>query len=398
MVDTERKAEQQHLDVLYARLDELRVRASGRWTGAPAAAAGTPPARSERDAFAGLYAGRLAQLRSVEERLCFGRLDLRGGERRYIGRLGLSDDERHEQLLVDWRAPAARAVLPGHRGAPGRRGPAPAPAAPSGRAVTGIDDEVLDLDADDADRDGPDAGRRGRADGGARRARTGRMRDIVATIQAEQDRVIRSAAAGVLVVQGGPGTGKTAVALHRAAYLLYTHREQLAAARRAGRRPEPDVPALHRAGAAVARRDRRRAASRSGGSYPGVDAAPDDDPEVAAVKGDLRMAERAAPARSGDRQRVPAAPVALASAARPAALRPPATSRRRADRAPGAPASRTTRPAGRRSSRDGCSATLAAQLAAAPAVDRWPRSGADLLGRAARARDVRRELTAAGRR
>ena len=79
------------------------------------------------------------------------------------------------------------------------------------------------------------------------------MRDIVATIQAEQDEAIRADLTGVLVVAGGPGTGKTAVALHRAAYLLYTYRKRLGDAGRAARRPEPDLPALHRRGAPVAR-------------------------------------------------------------------------------------------------------------------------------------------------
>ncbi len=85
------------------------------------------------------------------------------------------------------------------------------------------------------------------------RARTGQMRDIVATIQAEQDAIIRAPIDTCLVVQGGPGTGKTAVGLHRAAFLLYEHRDASRARRRARRRPEPRVPALHLAGAAVAR-------------------------------------------------------------------------------------------------------------------------------------------------
>ena len=84
------------------------------------------------------------------------------------------------------------------------------------------------------------------------RARTGRMGDIVATIQGEQDRIIRNPLAGVLLVQGGPGTGKTAVALHRAAYLLFTHRATLGAPRRPGGRTEPAVPELHRERPAVA--------------------------------------------------------------------------------------------------------------------------------------------------
>ena len=87
------------------------------------------------------------------------------------------------------------------------------------------------------------------------RARTGQMRDIVATIQAEQDAIIRAPLERCLVVQGGPGTGKTAVGLHRAAFLLYEHRDAARARRRARRRSEPGVPPLHQPGAPVARRD-----------------------------------------------------------------------------------------------------------------------------------------------
>jgi len=80
VVDTERKAEQEHLDVLYARLDELRLRSEHALDSVRRQpTAGTPAARSERDAFVALHAARLSQLRSVEERLCFGRLDLLGG-------------------------------------------------------------------------------------------------------------------------------------------------------------------------------------------------------------------------------------------------------------------------------------------------------------------------------
>ena len=98
------------------------------------------------------------------------------------------------------------------------------------------------------------------------RARTGQMRDIVATIQGEQDAIIRAPLETCLVVQGGPGTGKTAVGLHRAAFLLYEHRARLARGGVLVVGPEPGVPALHQPGAPVARRDvghpddRRRAA------------------------------------------------------------------------------------------------------------------------------------------
>ena len=226
-LERERRAEQRHVDVLYERLDELRgasERALDRARRAPTA--GTPAARSERDAFATLHARRLSQLRGVEDRLCFGRLDLLGGERRYVGRIGLADDE-HRQLLVDWRAPAAepfyRATAVAPEGVVRRRH-----LSTTARTVTGVEDEILDLDAFDADRDGPSVAGEGSLLLALGEARTGHMRDIVATIQAEQDRVVRAAAAGVLVVEGGPGTGKTAVALHRTAYLLYTLRDRIA--------------------------------------------------------------------------------------------------------------------------------------------------------------------------
>src|SRR5580693_5949891 len=95
-----------------------------------------------------------------------------------------------------------------------------------GRTVVGVDDEVLDLNAADPSRR---EGLTGESSllAALNASRTGQMRDIIETIQAEQDWIIRSELSGVLVVQGGPGTGKTAVALHRAAYLLYTYRRQL---------------------------------------------------------------------------------------------------------------------------------------------------------------------------
>ena len=110
--------EQSYVDRLYARLDVLRARTAAELANVRRSGpSGTHQNRSERDAFAGLHEQRLAQLEAVEDRLAFGRLDLRDGARRYIGRLGLSDDEQ-TQLLVDWRAPAARDVLPGDRRLP----------------------------------------------------------------------------------------------------------------------------------------------------------------------------------------------------------------------------------------------------------------------------------------
>ncbi|SEJ47297.1 HelD family protein [Demequina mangrovi] len=218
--------EQEVVDGLYSRLDELRDEADDRLAAIrKEGPSGSPQNRSERDAFATLYEDRISQLDAVEDRLCFGRLDLRDGERFYVGRIGLSDAE-HVPLLTDWRAPAARAFYSATAANPGevvnRRH-----LTTLGRRVTAVEDDVLDVDA--LREMGADTALAGEgallAALGARR--TGRMGDIVATIQAEQDAVIRAPMAGALVVQGGPGSGKTAVALHRAAFLLYHHREQL---------------------------------------------------------------------------------------------------------------------------------------------------------------------------
>ena len=230
ILESELGLEQTQLDLLYARLDELTLEAEAALAQTQlSSTTGTPAARMERDAFATLYGDRLASLRAVADRLCFGRLDPVSGPRSYVGRIGLPSAEG-ARLMLDWRAPGAQAFYRA------------TPAFPDGvlrrrhlvtadRLVTGIEDEVLDLDA---------FGRSDLAtetvvgDGALLLAlnatRSGRMRDIVATIQAEQDRIIRAPLPGVLVVQGGPGTGKTAVALHRTAFLLYAHRDRIASA------------------------------------------------------------------------------------------------------------------------------------------------------------------------
>src|SRR6266498_4035966 len=301
-VKTELEYEQAYVSMLYERLDTLRVRAAERVAQVLGRAefGGTYQGRLERDALVTRYRDRLAQLWSAETGLCFGRLDLADGTRRYIGRLGLADDDR-ESLLVDWRAPAAR---PFYRATP---------ADPSGvvrrrhlrtkgRIVVDFEDDVLDLDAlSDDER----SGLSGEAAllAALNASRTGRMGDIVATIQAEQDRIIRSDLRGILVVEGGPGTGKTAVALHRAAYLLYTHRERLA--RRGvlvvGPNPtflryiEQVLPSLGETGVLLATTDEL---------YPGVTATATEPPETAALKGSERMAGILA-AAVADRRRLP---------------------------------------------------------------------------------------------
>lgn len=226
---TELATEQRVVDRLYARLDELRDRARDRLASVQKEGpSGSPQNRSERDAFATLWSDRAAQLEAVEDRLVFGRLDLDdtaspdGAKVRYVGRIGITDDDQ-QSLLSDWRAPAsepfyqATAIEP--NGVRRRRHLITA-----GRRVVGVEDELLDLDH--ADEAGNLTGEGALLASLAQR-RTGRMHDIVATIQAEQDKIIRADLSGALVVQGGPGTGKTAVALHRAAYLLYAHRKTL---------------------------------------------------------------------------------------------------------------------------------------------------------------------------
>jgi DNA helicase IV len=303
----ELEQEQAYVDMLYRRLDTLRERARAELERALGLdGGGNVQARVDRDAFVARHSGRLAQLAAAEHGLCFGRLDRADGSRLYIGRLGLLDEDR-EPLLVDWRAPAAqpfyRATWAKPDGVVRRRH-----LRTRGREVLGIEDDVLDLGSlSDAERDGlsGEAALLAALTAG----RTGRMSDIVATIQAEQDRVIRSGLAGVLVVQGGPGTGKTAVALHRAAYLLYTHRQRLS--RRGvlvvGPNPtflryiEQVLPSLGETDVLL---------STVGGLFPGVEATAAERLEVAALKGDLRMVEVLAAAVT-DRQRLPEADVVV---------------------------------------------------------------------------------------
>ena len=300
-------AEQAEVDRLYGRLDELRRRTAADLAEVRrTVATGTHQSRSERDAFAVLYESRLAQLWAVEDRLCFGRLDLTGAEHLYVGRIGLADDDQ-SRMLVDWRASAAQPFYQATAASPGdvvRRRHLVTRA----RTVTAVEDDVLDLSGM-TEEDRATLSGEGALLAAVTAQRTGRMGDIVATIQAEQDRIIRADPGGVLVVQGGPGTGKTAVALHRAAYLLYTFRERLA---RSGvlvvgpspvflRYIERVLPSLGETGVVML---------TAGQLLPGVDATAADEPEVARLKGDLRMADAVAAAISS-RQRVPRGPQRL---------------------------------------------------------------------------------------
>ncbi|MFF7357120.1 MULTISPECIES: HelD family protein [Streptomyces] len=170
----------------------------------------------EREVVAGRLAGEVRRLRGAEEGLVFGRIDLADGTVLRIGRLGLHRDADELPLLVDWRAEAARPfyeATPVHPMGLRRRRHLRL----TGRTVVGVSDELLDGSAptgQDVVGDGPLMAT-------LQERRTGRMGAAVATLQAEQDAIVRSPHRGVTVVQGGPGTGKTVVALHRAAYVLY---------------------------------------------------------------------------------------------------------------------------------------------------------------------------------
>ncbi|GAA4922128.1 AAA family ATPase [Stackebrandtia albiflava] len=297
-------AEQRYVSMLYSRLDDLRERLSARRDTARMEEDETPGRLTHRDNLTALYNRRLRQLDAVENGLCFGRLDT-ADTHRYIGRIGIFDTAR-EPLLIDWRADAARPFYTATAARPGdvtrRRH-----IRTTGRRVTELTDEVLDLAA-------PQDGRRTIAGEAALLAaleseRTGRMRDIVETIQGEQDEIIRDGLDGVLIVEGGPGTGKTAVALHRAAYLLYEHRARLAS--RGVLLIGPNQTFLDYISEVLPGLAETDVLLRTVGTlYPGVTADRAENPEAVAVKGDVRMIEVMA-AAVADRQRLPVEPVEM---------------------------------------------------------------------------------------
>jgi DNA helicase IV len=237
-------AEQAYIDYAYecleaSRRDAWKIRQLHEGT-----LGGTFQARYERDVFDEALVNRLTQLELGNAALVFGRIDRHAEgpdaiESFHIGRLAVAD-ERREPVVVDWRAPVAepfyRATGRETMGLARRRH-----FAVEGRKLLGIEDELFGeghlgigddeglIDEDTGAATGlqqPGTGLRGYSTllAALERGRTGQLGDIVATIQGEQDAIIRSPQHGVLVVQGGPGTGKTVVALHRAAYLLYTYR------------------------------------------------------------------------------------------------------------------------------------------------------------------------------
>jgi DNA helicase IV len=299
--------EQDHLDRALAALDAMRDDARSMLGGVlDIGRGGTLQSRTERDIVVNTALLRLQQLDIGDQALCFGRIDTAGdeesaGESFHIGRVAVSDAEL-EPLVVDWRAPIAepfyRATGIEPLGLARRRH-----LQVRHREVLGVEDEYFNR-VDGSEPDGgqvaPASGdglvENGLALGGPGallaamgEARTGQMGDIVATIQREQDEIIRSPLPGLLLVQGGPGTGKTAVALHRAAYLLYTHRFPL---ERQGvlvvgpnplflRYIEQVLPSLGETGVTL---------STISGLVSSIEVRGSDPDDVAALKGDARMA------------------------------------------------------------------------------------------------------------
>ena len=304
-------AEQAYIDNAYRSLERSREEATRLRSMVEVGKGGTEQARWEREMIEGNIAQRLASLQLGDASLVFGRIDRtrgEGGDSYYIGRLAVSDETR-EPLVVDWRAPVAepfyRATGRQPMGLVRRRH-----FSTRGRQLLAIEDELFGESAGllGGELTIVDDGREIRGQStliaALEEARTGRLSDIVATIQGEQDEIIRAELPGVLVVQGGPGTGKTVVALHRAAYLLYTHRFPLEGQGVLVIGPnrlflgyiEQVLPSLGEAGVELA-----VLADLLDGTHP-LDIEGRDHPTTARVKGDLRMAKVLAQAVH-DRQR-----------------------------------------------------------------------------------------------
>jgi DNA helicase IV len=340
-VEPEQQAEQEFVDMAYARLDAMRSDANSMMEGVlDLGRGGTFQSRTERDVIVRTSLARLEQLDIGDQALTFGRIDRVVGdgpdaagagdgspatETFHIGRLAIHSAD-HEPLVVDWRAPIAepfyRATGRDPQGLVLRRH-----LALEGRRVVGVEDERFGIPGGPGPDDGAvDPGEGPHVTGelivgdlpiggpaallaALDRARSGRMTDIVSTIQREQDEIIRAPLSGVLVVQGGPGTGKTAVALHRAAYLLYTHRFPL---ERQGvlvvgpnplflRYIEQVLPSLGETGVTL---------STVSGLVPEVRIRENGPVDVARLKGDARMAKVVARAVR-TRQRALAVDVAI---------------------------------------------------------------------------------------
>jgi DNA helicase IV len=316
-------AEQQHVDRVYDRVAEAarsasRIAVEGHQRGQAQNVGRVRDEEQtglyERDVLVFAAARRIAELDAEHEGLVFGRLDADQGDdqpaaesaagldKLYVGRIGVRDAE-YEPLVIDWRAPAAepfyRATATDRLKIVRRR-----VLRNKGPRIVGLEDDLLAPER--APEDLPVMGE-GALMASLSRARGHTMRDIVATIQAEQDKAIRAPARGVTVIGGGPGTGKTVVALHRAAYLLYSDRRRF---ERGG------VLVVGPSAAFMAYIERvlpslgeNTVSLRAVGELvDGIKATAVDEADVAAIKGSLRM--RGVLSRAA-RDRVPNAPTTL---------------------------------------------------------------------------------------
>jgi DNA helicase IV len=307
--EQELRDEQAYVARLYARLDAERMWVSKALDAALSDTAKGPEARWLRDATVDTWADRKRRLRVADSGLCFGRIDTERDGSLHVGRIGLSDEASANEraLLTDWRAPVARpfytATGANPEGISRRRH-----FHTRGRAVLDFTDEWFGERAE--------VGSSGEADSSdaallaaVNAARGDGMRDIVATIQAAQDEVIRLRSTGVVVVEGGPGTGKTAVALHRVAYLLYEHRERMT--RRGVLLVGPNPGFLdYVSGVLPALGETDVVFSTLGTLLPGVRTWRQDSPDAARVKGSEAMIE-VLEAAVLDRQSLPDEPIEI---------------------------------------------------------------------------------------
>jgi DNA helicase IV len=298
--EEELRSERDHVAGLYARLDAERARVKGEYE---AALGGKGVGAMERDVGVRSLGRQMKRLDVVDNGLCFGRLDAVSGERSYIGRIGLfEEDDDYRPVLLDWRAPAARPFYTATGANPEdmhRRRQFHT----RGRRVLGFTDEDLGRPGGDAQGDAAllAAVNAPRGEG---------MRDIVATIQAEQDEIIRLDHPGVLVIEGGPGTGKTVVALHRVAYLLYTQRERME--RHGALVVGPNPAFLNHIGRVLPSLGETDVVfTTTGDLVPGLHVTAEDTPEAARLKGSLKILDVLA-AAVADRQRLPAEPLPIA--------------------------------------------------------------------------------------
>ncbi|SFJ95554.1 DNA helicase IV [Amycolatopsis sacchari] len=293
----ELRSERNYIAGLYARLDAERARVKGEYE---AALRGDGSPLVERDVEVRAKAREVKRLNVADNGLCFGRLDTVSGDRLYIGRIGLFDEEdEYRPVLLDWRAPASRpfytatAVSP--EGMRLRR-----QFHTRGRHVVDYTDEVLGR---------PSGSEHGDAAllAAINAPRGEGMRDIVATIQAEQDEIIRLDHPGVLVIEGGPGTGKTVVALHRVAYLLYTQRERME--RHGVLVVGPNPAFLNHIGRVLPSLGESDVVFATPGDLvPGLHVTADDTPEAARLKGSLGILD-VLKAAIAQYQRLPEEPV-----------------------------------------------------------------------------------------